>query len=138
MRRRRRGAAGIAGVAAALLVVGCKSSAPYTLPSAALNTGLAVGVAAMQRSAGGCWADCVGGTVCNPKTGFCEAPVAVCVGAEADTLPCAASPGAAGLSTYRPGLAPGAGSAPFPLGISPATGTVPPPPGTAPPSAARP
>jgi hypothetical protein len=130
---------GGAVLACALLLAGtaCRSSAPYTVPSAALNTALAVGVSAAQRSAGGCYAQCVGGTVCNPKTGYCERPVAVCVGAEADTLPCAGQPGST-LQTQRPGLDPGAGTPPSPLGISPATGSVPPPPGTPPPPITRP
>jgi hypothetical protein len=116
----------------------CKSSAPYTVPSAALNSAIAVGAAAARRSAGGCYADCVGGTVCNPKTGYCEKPIAVCVGSEADTLPCAGQAGTSTLQTQRPGLDPAAGAAPLPVGVSPATGTVPPPPGSPPPSLGRP
>ena len=132
----RRGA--LAGCALLAAVSACRSSAPYTVPSAALNTALAVGVSAAQRSAGGCYAECVGGTVCNPKTGYCERPVAVCVGAEADTLPCASQAGSSTLQTQHPGLDPSAGAPRSPLGISPATGSVPPPPGTPPPSIERP
>ena len=50
----------------------CKSSAPYTLPAAALNTGIAAGFSAAQRSKGGCFATCTNGTSCNPNSGFCE------------------------------------------------------------------
>ncbi|MGA8892692.1 MAG: hypothetical protein WB493_14060 [Anaeromyxobacteraceae bacterium] len=109
---------------------GCKSSAPYTIPAAAINSALAVGVSAAQRSAGGCYAQCVGGTICNPRTGFCESPAVVCVGAEADSLACLNRPGATmNTGTQVPGASP---ALPGPLGISPATGTVPPPPGSRP------
>src|SRR5512144_295638 len=52
----------------------CKSSAPYTVPAAALNTGVALGFSAAQRAQGGCYAVCTHGTVCNPKNGLCESP----------------------------------------------------------------
>lgn len=35
-------------------------------------TAAAIGVAAAERSAGGCIAICTNGTVCNSKTGLCE------------------------------------------------------------------
>jgi hypothetical protein len=51
---------------------GCKSSAAFTLPAAAINTAVAVGFSAAQRSMGGCVATCTNGTACNPATGLCE------------------------------------------------------------------
>jgi hypothetical protein len=65
-------------LALAAVVTACKSSAPYTLPAAALNTGLAAGISAAQRSMGGCYATCTNGTACNPKTGFCEKTETAC------------------------------------------------------------
>jgi hypothetical protein len=50
----------------------CKSSGPYTLPAAAIETGMAVAFSAAQRSGGGCFATCTNGTSCNPNSGFCE------------------------------------------------------------------
>ena len=50
----------------------CKSSAPYTMPAAAIGTGVAAGFSAAQRSGGGCFATCTNGTSCNPNSGFCE------------------------------------------------------------------
>jgi hypothetical protein len=114
----------------ALGPAGCKSSAPYTIPSAAINTAIAAGISVAQKSAGGCYAQCVGGTICNPRTGFCESPGAVCVGAEAGSVACLNRPGTTmGTTSEGPG-----GGAPtlFPLGVSPATGSVPPPPGSRP------
>jgi hypothetical protein len=61
-----------------LLVAGCASSAPYTIPAAALNTALAGGFSAAQRSMGGCYATCTNGTACNPRTGFCEKTASSC------------------------------------------------------------
>jgi hypothetical protein len=111
-------------------LAGCKSSAPYTIPAAAINTALAAGVSAAQRSAGGCYAQCVGGTICNPRNGFCESPAVVCVGSEADSIACLNRPGTTmNTGTQAPGASP---ALPVPVGISPATGTVPPPPGSRP------
>ena len=121
----------LALAASLLLATGCQSSAPYTMPSAAINTALAAGVAAAQRSAGGCYAQCVGGTVCNTRTGFCESPGAVCIGSEAESPACVGHGNAAALGTARPG-ADVSPSTQLPVGISPATGTAPPPPGTRP------
>jgi len=112
------------------VLAGCSSSARYTVPSAAINTALAAGAAAAQRSAGGCYAQCVGGTVCNPRNGFCESAGAVCIGMESDPPSCLNRPGTT-MQTTTPGPA-GTGNTPLPLGISPATGSVPPPPGTRP------
>lgn len=118
---------------AALAIPACKSSAPYTLPSAAINSAIAVGASAVQRSAGGCYAQCVGGTVCNPATGFCESPGAVCIGMPSDPPSCLNRPGTTmGTSTTGPPGAAGPNDGLFPLGVSPATGSVPPPPGTRP------
>lgn len=116
----------------------CKSSAPYTLPAAAVNTGIAAAVSGMQRSAGGCYAQCVGGTVCNPASGFCEQPGKVCLGLESDPPSCLNRPGAATMGTSA--QVPGAGGETVsPIGISPATGSVPPPPaGASPVPGARP
>jgi hypothetical protein len=50
----------------------CKSSGPYTLPAAAIESGIAVAFSAAQRSEGGCFATCTNGTTCNPNSGFCE------------------------------------------------------------------
>jgi hypothetical protein len=59
-------------VAALPLLAGCSSSAPFTVPAAAINTVAGLGAAAEQRAAGGCYAVCTNGTQCNPNTGFCE------------------------------------------------------------------
>ncbi len=108
----------------------CGSSASYTIPSAAINTAIAAGASAAQRSAGGCYAQCVGGTVCNPRNGFCESPGAVCLGMESNPPSCLNRPGTTmGTTTAGPG---GTGETLFPLGVSPATGSVPPPPGSRP------
>ena len=40
--------------------------------SAVLNTGVAVGVAAVRRAEGDCFIPCVPGRRCNPETGFCD------------------------------------------------------------------
>ena len=56
-----------------LTVVACRSSGRYGTPTnAAIGTGFAVAGAAAVRAAGGCWAQCLPGTVCNPKNGLCE------------------------------------------------------------------
>ena len=72
----------------------------------------------------------VGGSICNPRNGFCESPGAVCIGSEAESPACLNRPGST-MSTSSSGPA-GAGTTPMPLGVSPATGSVPPPPGTRP------
>jgi len=118
------------GLALALALVGCRSSANYTVPSAAINTAIAAGAAAAQRSAGGCYAQCVGGTICNPRNGFCESMGAVCIGMASDPPSCLTRPGTT-MGTSTAGSA-GSGDTLFPLGVSPATGTVPPPPGSRP------
>jgi predicted small lipoprotein YifL len=127
-------AARVAVLAISLLALAaCGSSAPYTLPSAAINTAIAASASAVQRSAGGCYAQCVGGTVCNPRNGFCESPGAVCIGMESDPPSCLNRPGTTmGTTTPGPAGANGVNDGLFPLGVSPATGTVPPPPGSRP------
>ena len=56
-----------------LTVVACRSSGRYGTPTnAAIGTGFAVAGAAAVRAAGGCWAQCLPGTACNPKNGLCE------------------------------------------------------------------
>jgi hypothetical protein len=101
----------------------CKSSAPYTVPAAAINTGLALGVAGAQRANGGCYAVCTNGTVCNPRNGLCES-------AKPADVYCEEAPGGGmrcvPLEIGKQGQQ-GAGAAGG-LGISPATGSVPPPP----------
>ena len=107
-------------------VAACKSSAPYTVPAAALNTGLALGAAGVQRAQGGCYAVCTNGTVCNPKNGLCEPAAAgdqYCEPAPGGGVRCV--PLEIGKAQKNP-LQPAAG-----VGVSPATGTVPPPPAEA-------
>jgi hypothetical protein len=110
--------------ALALAAVSCKSSAPYTVPAAAINTGLALGAAAAQRSQGGCYAVCTHGTVCNPKTGLCESTSAdvYCEPDPAGGTRCVPLQ----IGRKEPAPQPAAG-----VGISPATGSVPPPPAEA-------
>ena len=116
-------------LALAAILPACGSSARYTVPSAAINSAIAVGASAAQRSAGGCYAQCVGGTVCNPRNGFCEPPGAVCLGVESDPPSCLNRPGTT-MGTTTAG--PGGTETLFPLGVSPATGSVPPPPASRP------
>ncbi len=109
---------------AALALAACRSSAPLTIPAAVINTGVAIGLAAEQRAAGGCYAVCTHGTLCNPKTGMCEK------GAAAANAVCQEAPGGGmrcipfEITAKRP---PGVAEAAA-VGVSPATGTVPPPP----------
>jgi hypothetical protein len=56
-----------------LSAVACKTGSPNTLAGAAATTSAAVGAAVASRAAGGCIAICTGETVCNPRTGLCEA-----------------------------------------------------------------
>jgi hypothetical protein len=114
---------------AAAAVAGCRSSAPYTVPAAALNTAVAVGAALEQKAAGGCYATCTHGTVCNPRTGYCESASAaeVCDQGETGAVRCVP---VMGVSRRREG-APPAGVLGTGIGVSPATGSVPPPPAEA-------
>ncbi|MFT3773863.1 MAG: hypothetical protein QM820_51495 [Minicystis sp.] len=53
----------------------CQSSGRYASPGyVGTVTGAAVAGAAVNRAAGGCWAQCIAGTVCNKATGLCEGP----------------------------------------------------------------
>lgn len=112
-------------LAAVAALAACSSSAPHTLGAAAVNAGLALGAAGAQRAAGGCYAVCTNGTVCNPKTGLCEAPApdAYCEEAPGGGMRCV--PLQIGRQEERP---PGSE---LPVRISPATGTVQPPPAEA-------
>jgi hypothetical protein len=54
-------------------VAACQSSGRYgTPPYAAAAAGVGVAGAVASRAAGGCWAQCLPGTVCNPGNGLCE------------------------------------------------------------------
>ena len=60
-----------------LLAAGCASQrgefGANQIPAAAVVTGaVAVGASAASRASGGCFAVCSYGTVCNPKTGYCD------------------------------------------------------------------
>ncbi len=118
-----------------LAASGCKSSAPYTLPAAGINTALAAGVAVAQKKAGGCYAQCTGGLVCNENTGLCEKAGIVCIGSEADSPACIGKSQGALLQASRPGSSVNPATE-SPVGISPATGSVPPPPSSASPAPA--
>jgi hypothetical protein len=125
----------IAPVVALLIAAACRSSAPYTVPSAIINSAIAVGASAERRAQGDCFTPCTYGTSCNPRTGYCE-PAAcggkcqaweTCVEAASGVAHCVArtSPGG-GIGSVG-GFTPG-------VGVSPATGTVP----TLPPEKASP
>jgi hypothetical protein len=62
-------------IAIALLQVACV--APVAV-GAAVTTGYAVGMTAMNRQAGGCIATCTGDLTCNHNTGLCEKPRQLC------------------------------------------------------------
>jgi hypothetical protein len=112
-----------------LALAGCRSSAPYAMQSAAINTALAAAVAGVSVAHGGCVAMCQAGTVCNGRTGFCEpTPEFRCISGDLKSGLCSNRPD--DLSTGQPGAS-GPGSLPPNLGISPATGGVPPPPAEA-------
>ena len=107
--------------------VACRSSAPYTLPAATIDTALAAGAAAAERASGGCYAMCTHGTTCNPNTGLCERDcLATCSSFEVCAfddygVPRCVAPATKVLSEEQKT------SSPLPpgLGVSPATGTVP-------------
>ncbi len=110
-------------------LAGCRTTAPYAVQSAAINTALAAAVAGVSVANGGCVAQCQPGTTCNGKTGLCEpTPEFKCVGGNLNAGICSNRPD--DLSTAQPGAKQ---NLPLPanLGISPATGTVPPPPAEA-------
>jgi len=113
--------------AAVAALAGCASTAPHTMGAAAIGSGVALGAAAASRSAGGCWAVCTDGWVCNPASGWCEKPK---VTLPADCLPNGASsdprctPWPAPTVTGQGGAAPSGSGA----GYAPATTRPPPPP----------
>jgi len=109
----------------ATATLACRSSAPYTIPSAVLNTGLALGASAQQRSQGDCFAVCTNGTVCNPRTGFCERELFACTHGAPGCPPDEWAPLNVDQLFAPPALTPGSS-----VGVSPATGRVPPPPGS--------
>ena len=112
-----------------LALAGCKTSAPYAVQSAAINTALAAAVAGASVASGGCVAQCLPGTTCNGKTGLCEpTPEFKCVGGDLNSGLCSNRPD--DLSTAQQKART---TLPLPanLGISPATGTVQPPPAEA-------
>jgi hypothetical protein len=112
-----------------LALAGCASSAPYTLPAAILNTTLAAGVAATQKASGGCVATCTNGTICNPRTGFCERveTVDVCTPDPAGGVRCIP----AGTDLVTTGEAPPPAGVPDNLRVAPATPPAPPQPADA-------
>jgi hypothetical protein len=125
-----------------LAAVACKSSAPYTIPAAAVNGAIAVGAAANQRAAGGCYATCVNGTICNEHTGYCEPPPCVgncgneiCETTPSGTVRCA--PATPVLTSKPPPGAKKPGEVVPGVGVSPATGRAPPPPASRPDPGAR-
>jgi len=56
----------------ALIAVLLPACAASTVAGASTMTAAAIGTSALQRSAGGCYATCTSGTVCNQRTGLCE------------------------------------------------------------------
>jgi hypothetical protein len=133
----------LAPFAALALALACRSSAPYTVPSALINTALAGAVGAQQRAAGGCWATCAYGTACNERSGLCER--AACPGGCEAGDTCVESGGAwrcAPTASVAASVADrtraAGGTAPGEVlpgvGVSPATGSVP----TLPPAKAAP
>jgi len=126
----RRVAPRLPALVALAMLASCRSSAPYTVPSAAINLAAAAATSLRQRAAGGCYAVCAGGTACNAATGMCE-PVAEfrCIGSETASPICSQPGPTLGTSQTLQPVAPG-GLVPV-LGVSPATGSVPPPPAEA-------
>jgi hypothetical protein len=119
----------IVPVVALAALCACKSTAPYTVPAAAINTAAALGLSAQQRSQGKCFSTCTNKTVCIPRTGYCEPLSAheVCVEAEGGGMRCTHL---ALTGERQPGAKPPAALTPT-LGLSPMTGTLQPPPAEA-------
>jgi hypothetical protein len=114
---------------AALALASCTSSAPHTMAAAAVHSGLAAGFAATERAAGGCFAVCTNGTVCNPHSGFCEPAdhvidpaLAVCMPGE----PCQKSSNEPAVAQTRPLGARQPNEVLPGVGLSPVSGTAPP------------
>jgi hypothetical protein len=57
----------------AILLLQAACAAPLAV-GAAVTTGYAAGMTAMNRKAGGCIATCTGDLLCNHNTGLCEKP----------------------------------------------------------------
>jgi hypothetical protein len=57
---------------AVLLLGACHTGSSNTFAGAAATSAAAIGVAAVERAAGGCIAICTAGTTCNPTKGICE------------------------------------------------------------------
>jgi len=93
-------------VALPLVSCGARNASNYT--DAARAAAFGVGGAAVSRAVNdACWGDCVMGTICNRKTGFCEqAP-------EPDKRP--AAPPAVSASAASASAAPPRSPAPVPL-----------------------
>ncbi len=58
----------------ALALVACRSTSSSAVADAFFNTAFALGAAASNRAAGDCYVPCDYGTICNPRTGYCESP----------------------------------------------------------------
>jgi hypothetical protein len=56
----------------AVLLVACKTGSPNTAIGAAVTTAAGLSASVANRAAGGCYAICTAGTVCNPRTGLCD------------------------------------------------------------------
>jgi hypothetical protein len=119
-----------------LALPACQSSAPYTIPAAIINSTVAVGAALRQRAEGGCYAVCAPGTVCNPRTGYCEQ--ATCLNCQSWEI-CALSDAVwrcvpavdaaiPSIAQKRPPPTGPAGELAPGVGISPRTGAAPAPP----------
>ncbi|MCY1020946.1 hypothetical protein [Pyxidicoccus sp. MSG2] len=55
---------------ALVVLAGCRG-ADGAVVNALINTSIAMGSAAAQRAAGGCYATCPVGTTCDEQTGYC-------------------------------------------------------------------
>ncbi len=124
----------LAAALAALAAAACQSSAPYTLPAAAINTAIAAGAATAQRASGGCYAVCTNGNVCNPRTGFCEPASSAAFRVRPPGEVCVDAPGGGKRCTQiviTSEQKPASAAPAMPVGVSPATGSVPPPPSEA-------
>jgi hypothetical protein len=55
---------------ALVVLAGCRG-ADGAIVNALVNTSIAMGSAAAQRAAGGCYATCPVGTTCDAETGYC-------------------------------------------------------------------
>ncbi|HEX8910436.1 MAG TPA: hypothetical protein VF805_14620, partial [Anaeromyxobacteraceae bacterium] len=107
-------------MALALLAAACKSSAPYTVPAAVVNSAIAVGASAGRRAQGDCFTPCTHGTTCNPNTGYCEPSACggkcqsweACVQNEAGVGHCVAARASPGGVGAVGGMVPGAGVSP--------------------------